>query len=191
MTPGRPLAIDLYCGAGGWTRGLLAAGFRVVGFDLVRFAQYPGELVLQDVTTIDGRRLRGAALIVASPPCTEFSQCWSFQKAREPDPESAIVFVDHAYRIAREAGAPLVLENVRGAEPYIGRARAHCGSFYLWGDVPALLPTTRYTKGIWNCKRGFVPGFVRRPELRGQVPFELAHHIGKCFLPAAAEEVSA
>ena len=27
----RPLAIDLYCGLGGWTEGLLAEGYRVVG----------------------------------------------------------------------------------------------------------------------------------------------------------------
>ena len=31
-----PLAIDLFCGLGGWTEGLLAEGYRVVGFDLER-----------------------------------------------------------------------------------------------------------------------------------------------------------
>ena len=34
----------------------------------------------------------------------------------------------------------MVVENVRGAEPWVGRARWSFGSFYLWGDVPALMP---------------------------------------------------
>lgn len=36
---------------------------------------------------------------------------------------------------------PLIVENVKGAQPWVGRARWHYGSFYLWGDVPALMPT--------------------------------------------------
>lgn len=30
---------------------------------------------------------------------------------------------------------PLIVENVRGAQPWVGRAKANYGSFYLWGDV--------------------------------------------------------
>lgn len=50
------LAIDLYCGLGGWTEGLLAEGWQVIGFDIERHAygdhRYPAQLVLQDVRTI-------------------------------------------------------------------------------------------------------------------------------------------
>ena len=35
-----PLAIDLFCGLGGWTEGLLAEDYRVVGFDVERH-RYP------------------------------------------------------------------------------------------------------------------------------------------------------
>jgi site-specific DNA-cytosine methylase len=42
-----PLAIDLFCGLGGWTEGLLAEGYRVVGFDIERHAygenRYPAQ----------------------------------------------------------------------------------------------------------------------------------------------------
>jgi hypothetical protein len=32
----KPLAIDLFCGLGGWTDGLLAEGWDVIGFDIER-----------------------------------------------------------------------------------------------------------------------------------------------------------
>ena len=32
------------------------------------------------------------------------------------------------------------VENVRGAQRWVGKERWNFGSFYLWGDVPALMP---------------------------------------------------
>jgi hypothetical protein len=153
-----PLAIDLFCGLGGWTEGLLAEGYRVVGFDLERHEygdlRYPAPLVLQDVRTIDGAQFRGAALIVASPPCQAYSyraMPWKRAKALGP-PDNALV--EACFRIQREASAaagryvPLVVENVVGAQKWIGRARWHFGSFYLWGDVPALMPIATRRAGV-------------------------------------------
>jgi len=161
-----PLAIDLFCGLGGWTEGLLAEGYRVVGFDIERHAygdhQYPGQLVLQDVTTLDGAQFKSAALIVASPPCQAYSyraMPWSRAKALPP-PDNSLF--DACFRIQREASAaaghpiPLVVENVRGAQPYVGRARWHHGSFYLWGDVPALMPIT------WRVKPKIIAGHINQ-----------------------------
>ena len=72
-----PLAIDLYCGLGGWTDGLLAEGYDVIGFDIEQHAygehRYPAQLVVQDVCTLHGSQFKSAALIVASPPCQEYS----------------------------------------------------------------------------------------------------------------------
>ena len=36
----------------------------------------------------------------------------------------------------------MIVENVRGAIPWVGRSRWNYGSFHLWGDVPALMPLT-------------------------------------------------
>ena len=58
----KPLAIDLFCGLGGWTDGLLAEGWDVVGFDIERHEygehRYPAQLVIQDVLTLHGSQFR-------------------------------------------------------------------------------------------------------------------------------------
>lgn len=166
-----PVAYDLFCGLGGWTEGLLAEGYRVVGYDIEAHAygdeRYPAELVLQDVFTLHGSQLKDATLIVASPPCQEFSfmaMPWKQSKQiaralRGKDefpprykgsrtiPELTALF-DACFRIQREASeaaghhVPLIVENVRGATPWVGRAKWNFGSYYLWGDVPALMPAT-------------------------------------------------
>ncbi len=158
-----PLAIDLFCGLGGWTDGLLAEGYYVVGFDIERHqygdAKYPANLVLQSVLTLHGKQFKDAALIVASPPCQEFSYMampWSKAKAKErdllegrDDPKRLTALFDACFRIQREAieaaghFIPLVVENVRGAQKWVGRSRWNYGSFHLWGDVPALMPMTK------------------------------------------------
>ena len=159
----KPLAVDLFCGLGGWSEGLLAECWDVVGFDIEAHrygeARYPAQLVIQDVLTIHGSQFKGASLIVASPPCQEFSYMampWTRakEKARKlrEDPEDRkrlTALFDACFRIQREAIAaaghhiPMVVENVRGAQPWVGRARTHFGSFYLWGDVPALMPIVK------------------------------------------------
>ena len=159
----RPIAIDLFCGLGGWTEGLLAEGYTVIGFDNVRHvygdARYPAQLVIQDVLTIHGSQFKDAALIVASPPCQAYSyRAMPWKKAKALPPPDNTLF-EACFRIQREAieaaghHIPLVVENVCGAQKWVGRARWHYGSFYLWGDVPALMPITRRVKnetgGSW------------------------------------------
>jgi hypothetical protein len=146
----KPLAIDLFCGLGGWTDGLLAEGYDVIGFDIERHEygghRYPGQLVLQDVLTLHGSQFRDVALIVASPPCQAYSyRAMPWKKAKALPPPDNTLF-EACFRIQREAcdaagrHIPLIVENVRGAQKWVGRARWNFGSFYLWGDIPALMP---------------------------------------------------
>ena len=162
----KPLAIDLFCGLGGWAEGALAEGYDVIGFDIEQHVygdmRYPAQLVIQDVLTLHGSQFKDAALIVASPPCQFFSYTampWTKAKALaaavRADPvrlEKELALFKACFRIQREAceaagrHIPLVVENVRGAVPWVGKAKWAAGSMYLWGDVPALMPIYRHVK---------------------------------------------
>lgn len=182
----KPLAFDLGCGLGGWTDGLQAEGYHCIGVDIEAHCydgqRYPGTLWIQDVRTIHGSQLAGADLIVASMPCTEFSYMampWRRSKQiaaalrGEGDfPEGyrgsrtiteLTELFNACFRIQREAceaagrHIPLIVENVRGAQPWVGRARWSFGSFYLWGDVPALMPITAKAVKVPTMGAGWYP----------------------------------
>lgn len=64
-----------------------------------------------------------------------------------PNERKRLTALFHAcFRIQKQACAaasrhiPMVVENVRGAQKWVGRSRWNYGSFHLWGDVPALMP---------------------------------------------------
>src|SRR5258706_2107337 len=105
--PESPRAIDLFCGLGGWTDGLLAEGWDVIGFDIERHqygdAKYPAQLVLQDVLTLHGSQFRDADLIIASPPCQAYSyRAMPWKKAKALPPPDNSLF-EACFRIQREA----------------------------------------------------------------------------------------
>lgn len=76
---------------------------------------------------------------------------------------------------AFDADVPLVIENVRGAQRFMGRAQDHRGAFYFWGDVPPLLPRVqpRQKQSMSST----------RAAERAVIPFELAYAVGTWLLP--------
>ena len=155
--------LDLFCGRGGWTNGFLERGWECIGVDIVRHPDYRGTFVQANVLNIsmgpEGRICIHASdpllfafkfdFICASSPCENFSihRLKNFHP-NPPYPELGIRLFNHTRTICELSGKPYVMENVQSAEPFVGRARAHAGSFYLWGTgVPTLLPKG-LTKGM-------------------------------------------
>ncbi len=148
----KPIVYDLFCGLGGWSEGFMAEGYECRGYDIEAHdygtGGYPGTLILRDVRSITGAECKDAAVIVASPPCQAYSyRAMPWKRAKALPPPDNTLF-NECFRIQREASEaaghyiPLIVENVRGAQKWVGRAQWNYGSFYLWGDVPALMPHT-------------------------------------------------
>lgn len=125
-------ALDLFCGAGGATRGLQLAGFHVTGYDIENQPRYAGD----DFVRLDVRELTPPCIaghfdfVWASPPC----QGRTAYKRRPGhvapvDTDGMIRFVRNLLVDVRVShGIPFVIENVVGA-PLIEPVTL-CGSMF-------------------------------------------------------------
>lgn len=165
--------LDLFCGRFGWGRIFADKGWEVVGVDLVEPPEIPEGCtfimadILQIVSSKQGRFSiyecdagpgTGEELwtmkpdfICASSPCEQFSvHGMKHFHPNPPYPEMGIKLFNHTQAICEASGVPYVMENVRAAQEFVGKAVHHCGPFYLWGHaVPPLIPKAGIiSKGI-------------------------------------------
>jgi DNA (cytosine-5)-methyltransferase 1 len=121
-------AIDLFCGAGGLTRGLLDAGIRVVaGYDIEKSCRYPFErnnvpakFFSENVAKLTGDELSKhypeghVRILVGCAPCVTFSKYTQGQDRRK-DPKWSLL--RHFARLVRESKPDIVsMENVPGLQ---------------------------------------------------------------------------
>ncbi len=154
----KPLCLDLFCGKGGWAKGFLDAGYRVIGFDLEDFSKhYPGEFHRQDLFgwSWSGEQPR---VVVGSPPCQPFSTMACCKAStREERARKGMDLVFTTYRIVLEAKPTYwAIENVRGAlkwfRPLLGEPAYTDGTWFLWGNFPPWLmkSANRHYKGKYT-----------------------------------------
>lgn len=124
---GRPLLLDLFCGAGGAGAGYNRAGFEVVGVDINPQPHYPFEFHQGDALEYLRRHGHEFDAVHSSPPCQRFSPLGRLHaKAGYQDKHPDLI---GAVRDAlRALGKPYVIENVVGA-PLIDPVML-CGSFF-------------------------------------------------------------
>jgi len=166
--------IDLFSGLGGASQAMRERGWEVIRVDVdPRFDPD----VCCDVRDFhwDGGEVD---LLWASPPCDEFSKSdkpwFGFQS---PSQES-LDLVFEVFRIVREVNPRYwILENVRGAQRWIGKAPCKIGPFYLWG----WFPFDRLKKRIGNDRVFYfktkIPQVNFHPDrkaLRSKIPYEIS-----------------
>jgi hypothetical protein len=218
------VCLDLFCGLGGFSAAFADTDdWQVVTVDIQeRFDPdlqadimdlRPADLV--ELLPGDGREAVDVLVVLASPPCTEFSMAASsYEKIVDGQPQTgdardAVALVYHALGLVH-ALAPdyWVLENPKGyLRQFIGEPTAtvtYCqyGKDYmkptdLWGDLPPM----RYRRCTFGdaCHQSNTDGEhgglgnlnvtgTRDPAERAKVPYELSEAIREAVDDAVAGE---
>ena len=150
----KPRLLDLFCGAGGCTKGYQRAGFYVVGVDLHPQPHYCGDEFYQaDALEFP---LDGFDAIHASPPCQAYTsmKAWADLRRNGAQPPALIEPVRERLRAT---GLPYVIENVLGA-PLVNPIQL-CGSVFGLGVRRHRLFECSFPMLVPPCSHGL----VRRP----------------------------
>lgn len=119
-------ALDLFCCAGGATRGLQQAGYHVTGVDIRPQPHYCGDAFIQaDAMGLDWRDYD---LIWASPPC----QLYSIMTPKGVRLQHPNLLPKVADRL-RAQDTPYIIENVAGAQHLMRNPIFLCGSMFGLG----------------------------------------------------------
>jgi DNA (cytosine-5)-methyltransferase 1 len=118
-------ALDLFCGAGGVTKGLQRAGFHVTGIDLRYSPRYCGDDFIRTdaIAFLEQNFLMEFDFIWASPPCQRYTCLRSvFDSSKYPDliPDTRkwLVVRDRPFVIENVVGAPLRRDLTLCAAPF-------------------------------------------------------------------------
>jgi C-5 cytosine-specific DNA methylase len=140
----RPIALDLFCGAGGVGTGLKQAGFKtVIGVDIEprpTYARLKGMHFVQgDVRALTPAQLRGFDLVWASPPCQ--AHCGIIPKAqREAHQERwqkegrHLNLIPSTRKLLVASGRPYIIENVMGARRELRSPIMLCGTMDVFKE---------------------------------------------------------
>jgi len=121
--------LDLYCKAGGASKGYQLAGFEVVGVDIKKQKRYPYEFIQADCLELmkDMEFLKSFDVIAASPPCQTHSITQHLRNAQGRSTDK-VDLIPQTREALIASGKPYVIENVPGA-PLIKPIQM-CGSYF-------------------------------------------------------------
>jgi len=177
--------LDMFCGKGGWSNGLVKEGFTMLGVEInPKIAKlYEHKVIIGDVKTLDPTHFEGFDLIVGSPPCRDFCRfndgTWKIKKNVKKGLENVNAFLKFV-SIARPRF--WLMENVPNLanyitlKPRVHKARLAKGMLRsFWGNFPPFLIPYTPTRNI-----GRITGFnVEGRAERAKIPLPVAIALGQ------------
>lgn len=168
----KPRLLDLFCGAGGCTKGYQRAGFHVVGMDIAPQPNYCGDEFIRDdamwLFYPDEPFKLDFDAIHASPPCQHFT---AYGRAVKDIKERYKDLLEPTRKLLKEQGLPYVIENVPGAP--LERPVMLCGSMFDLDVQRHRLFETNWPLDppAWGCRhkiwsRRFKSSTGRKPDSR-------------------------
>lgn len=134
MLTTKPKLLDLFCGAGGCTKGYQRAGFWVQGVDIEPQPRYCGDEFVQAdaleylAQLIESKKIRQFDAIHASPPCqVNLRGLNAANRARKRTIEHSDLIPDTRH-LCEKSGLSYVIENVEGSA--LVNAAKLCGSAF-------------------------------------------------------------
>lgn len=176
--------LELFCGTGSWSKPFLNEGHECVGIDItdIEWSPYPSQLIIQDISTLDGYRLKDFDVIIGSPPCTEFSIMKEKAIGAHPDKckrdvDKGLILVNEFMRIVKESGVKIwAFENVTALEKYYSvkpKLRfmvSKGGKRSLWANFEfPLIPEYRFDRRIRD-----IHGWDKTRWQRSIIPYPVA-----------------
>src|SRR6266851_3224962 len=207
----KPRALDLFCGAGGTTKGLQRAGFHVTGVDIKRQPRYCGDLFVQADALRPPFDLGEFDFIWASPPCQAFSLARNMKTTR-PHPN----LIPQTREMLAKSGALTAIENVPRSPlrvdlrldgwmfpelrvirerwfelnfmmlgPQVTRPRNLLMNGYIsviGSGTPPYMVKRGIRYGVADCRRAMGIDWMSRAELSQAIPPAYAEFIGRAAL---------
>ena len=139
--------LDLYCKAGGASKGYQLAGFEVVGVDIKKQKRYPFKFIQADCLELmkDMEFLKSFDVIAASPPCQTHSITQHLRNAQGKSTDK-IDLIPQTREALIESGRPYVIENVPGS-PLVNPIQMCGSSFGLKVRIHRLFESNLQLKG--------------------------------------------
>lgn len=176
--------LELFCGRGGWSKPWIESGHDVTGIDINDLG-YPGKFIKADLLDYEPEPIYD--VILASPPCSEFTQM-KFHNGNADERQGLDLVYRTFYLIGKLKPKYFLIENVKGLAKFIDKPdqKIRYGKSnkwaYLWTNIPQLgfFSFDFADYGRDKLYHGTISGWeAYKTGIRAEIPKALATHVFK------------